>query len=156
MSKDTIQYQNALTEQYDHCYIEESEFGKQYIDKESKRTLILYQKPLGQTLVGLDLDQVETGQAYLKRELRARLEEAISYSNSNTPVITIFTDTLARILAGLGSPLSKEAEAVMNLTADRRPGKNQARLRDHCLLTSGVATALARTMLLRTCSKSFQ
>jgi len=149
MVSETITYGNSLTRETRPCVVAQAEFGPCYRDEESGKQLFLYENPISRSLVGLDEDQVESGHERLKKDLRERLREVGAQVRSGSSGIREIAETMSRTLAGLDDSLSAEAEAILNLPSDTRPGKNRARLRDHFLLTSGIAVALAQALLVK-------
>ncbi|MCS6804560.1 MAG: HD domain-containing protein [Acidobacteriota bacterium] len=149
MRNQTLEYQNPLTGEARPCFIAQTDFGPCYCDQESGKQLFLYENPISRVLVGLDEDQVEHGHEQLKEELRERLQQIGAQIKSGSTAVRELAEAMSRTLAALDEPLSAEAEAVLNLPSDTRPGKNRARLRDHFLLTSGIAVALAQALLIK-------
>jgi len=149
MTDGLMRYRNALTGEIRQCRTAEGDFGGFYLDQESKKQLFLYENPISQSLTGLDVNQVEEAYIRLKGDLRERLTHAVSKAAPGSSAVTTIADALSKILAAEASPLSREAEAILNLPGDTRPGKNRARLRDHLLLTSGIAVALAQALLAK-------
>lgn len=149
MASDLMKYRNTLTNQIGHCRIKEGAFGNYYVDEESGRPLFLFENPISRSLTGLDADQVEQGYRILKEEFKERLKQLTGDIRDKSAAVVVIADAFSRILAGHDKALNKKAEAFLNLPSDTRPGKNRARLRDHFLLTSGIAVALAHALLIK-------
>lgn len=149
MQNEPLEYRNPLTGAVRPCFIAQADFGPCYCDQETGRQLFLYENPISRSLVGLDEDQVEQGHERLKEALRERLKQTGVNAMSGPSAVVTIADTMSQALAGQDEPLSKEAEVILNLPSDTRPGKNRARLRDHFLLTSGIAVALAQALLIK-------
>lgn len=149
MASDLMKYRNALTKQIGHCRIKEGPFGSYYVDEESGRQLFLFENPISRSLTGLDADQVERGYEVFKEELKERVKQLTSGIRDKSAAVIVIADAFSKILAGHDKALSEQVEAFLNLPSDTRPGKNRARLRDHFLLTSGIAVALAQALLIK-------
>jgi CRISPR-associated protein Cmr2 len=148
MSNNAMRYRNALTEREGICHIAEGEIGKHYVDTKSGTPLLLHQNPLSQSLVGLALDEVEKGRNFLIKELKEQLHQAQAQMERKKAPLACAAETLSGTIAGRNESLSKEANAILNLPGDARPGKNQARLRDHSLIASGITSAISLALLI--------
>lgn len=149
MHDQSLEYRNALTGAVRSCFIAQADFGPCHCDEETGMQLFLYENPISRVLVGLDEDQIEHGHARFRAELRERLQGIGAQIKSGSTAVREIAEAMSRTLAGADEPLSAEAEAILNLPSDTRPGKNRARLRDHFLLTSGIAVALAQALLIK-------
>jgi hypothetical protein len=142
MSNDSLRYQNTLMGVQRGCRIAEAHTGACYLDEETGSPVLLWSNPVSDRLSGLTADQAKECRLKLKAELTDLLQ-----TNRDTG-LTGVADTVSSAISQRGPSLSLEAEACLDLPSDARAGRNKVRLRDHALLTSGIASALPTSAVL--------
>jgi CRISPR-associated protein Cmr2 len=149
MTNDSLEYINPLTNQVGQCRILVAESKQQYVDESSGAQLLLHAHPMSNHLNGLTLDEVAGCHRQFKDDLNKGLQQAIKNNHTQQSALIIAAETLFGVLVQRIVLPSKKSAAILNLPSDARPGRNTASLRDHSLIISGIAAALARGLLIK-------